>query len=402
MKYQMFFLAVTVLLAGSAFGATWTVAKDGSGDFTVIQDAVDAAADGDVIEIGPGQYEEYQFFDGDLYGSHVRVVDKDLTFIGAGPDKTVIGTEESIDNLWIYGIRAFDCQSIHVENLSVAVDRGRCADFQIPTIEFENCTFFSQRTYNAWCYGVLPSYVENGIIRGCKFFDLDVAVGFYGPVQGLVVEDCEFIKCGYGVNAENRNPGGLGISCAFQNCLFDGQWDYWSSGINFGSDAQLNVTDCSFMRCSSYSLRFEGNDYSTVRDCVIEDVGGGNDHRVGCVILADEHKVRFENNIITSDYLCFKVHGNGTPHISSFNQNHILVQGGGYYVVGIWGVYWNHPDEILNMVNNYWGTTDEDAIARRIMDGGPEFGFVVEYLPLADGPVPVQSVTLDEVKSFFR
>lgn len=50
------------LLAGTAgtpaAARTWTVATDGSGDFTLIQDAIDTAAYGDRIEIATGAYDE--------------------------------------------------------------------------------------------------------------------------------------------------------------------------------------------------------------------------------------------------------------------------------------------------------------------------------------------------------
>ena len=45
----------------TASASTWLVEKDGSGDFAVIQDAVDASAEGDTIKIGRGRYED--FFD---------------------------------------------------------------------------------------------------------------------------------------------------------------------------------------------------------------------------------------------------------------------------------------------------------------------------------------------------
>ena len=47
---------VFLLCSVSAEGAILRVEKGGSGDFTVIQDAVDAAADGDVIMIGAGNH----------------------------------------------------------------------------------------------------------------------------------------------------------------------------------------------------------------------------------------------------------------------------------------------------------------------------------------------------------
>ena len=57
---MMVALVTLSLWATVAAGRTWTVRQDGSGDFQVIQDAVDAASDGDVIDIGPGRWDDYQ------------------------------------------------------------------------------------------------------------------------------------------------------------------------------------------------------------------------------------------------------------------------------------------------------------------------------------------------------
>ena len=49
-------LAGFLLLAPVAHGATLIVQPDGSGDYSTIQAAVDAASDGDVIELGDGTF----------------------------------------------------------------------------------------------------------------------------------------------------------------------------------------------------------------------------------------------------------------------------------------------------------------------------------------------------------
>jgi len=79
---------VLLLLPVLCWGRTWHVEKDGSGDFTVIQDAVDAAASGDTILIGPGRYEEYaeQELAGNYFNMHVHVADMEISLIGAGRD----------------------------------------------------------------------------------------------------------------------------------------------------------------------------------------------------------------------------------------------------------------------------------------------------------------------------
>ncbi len=66
------------VIAPGAEAPTHVVAADGSGDFTTIQAAVEAAADGDSIAVRPGRYE------GPV------IVDKDLTISGDGPREDIV------------------------------------------------------------------------------------------------------------------------------------------------------------------------------------------------------------------------------------------------------------------------------------------------------------------------
>jgi predicted outer membrane repeat protein len=69
------------MLAGTppAQGALWTVRADGTGDFVAIQPALDAAAAGDTVEVGPGVWLESLVREGDVV---LRSRD--------GPDVTVL------------------------------------------------------------------------------------------------------------------------------------------------------------------------------------------------------------------------------------------------------------------------------------------------------------------------
>lgn len=94
----MFRAAFVLLVLTIALGlqpvvaATWNVEADGSGDFSVIQDAVEAASDGDIIVIGPGRFSQYINHAGNPI--YVNIIDKQLTLKGAGPDVTFIGPED--------------------------------------------------------------------------------------------------------------------------------------------------------------------------------------------------------------------------------------------------------------------------------------------------------------------
>lgn len=95
MKCAAMYLVIVLLMANVATGATITVRKDGTGDYLVIQQALDVAADGDTVLIGPGEYLEHApvrypgwTFDIETYAD---VNADDLTIIGAGSDQTFIG-----------------------------------------------------------------------------------------------------------------------------------------------------------------------------------------------------------------------------------------------------------------------------------------------------------------------
>ena len=78
---------------------TWRVWKDGSGDFTAIQPAVNAAAPGDTVLIGPGRYTESFDFAFDNEFDHgetfVGIETDDLTLMGVHRDSVVIGPLEA-------------------------------------------------------------------------------------------------------------------------------------------------------------------------------------------------------------------------------------------------------------------------------------------------------------------
>jgi hypothetical protein len=72
-------LLASCLLAVRAGAVTWTVLAGGRGTSPTIQAAIDFAADGDTVSIGPGTFNE-----------RVSIVDKTLLVTGAGRDVTII------------------------------------------------------------------------------------------------------------------------------------------------------------------------------------------------------------------------------------------------------------------------------------------------------------------------
>ena len=83
-------LVAALACVGAAVGATWVVDDSGGAgvDYTTIQAAVDAASDGDTIEVRSG-----------IYNENVGV-DKRITLIGDGADVVRVRAKSSYDNVF--------------------------------------------------------------------------------------------------------------------------------------------------------------------------------------------------------------------------------------------------------------------------------------------------------------
>jgi hypothetical protein len=94
-RHWLFMFALSLgclsLDAGGADAAVLRVALDGSGDYTVVQDAVEAAASADTISIAPGEYTEMR--PASPVGNPVIawVYQTTLTFIGDDASTVILG-----------------------------------------------------------------------------------------------------------------------------------------------------------------------------------------------------------------------------------------------------------------------------------------------------------------------
>jgi len=87
-RLTMLTVLLIVFSVSTVLGATITVRKDGSGDFNVIQAAMDVAAAGDTVSIGPGVYVDWIYIRPPAFSYDMRsfcdVKVDNLTIIGAG------------------------------------------------------------------------------------------------------------------------------------------------------------------------------------------------------------------------------------------------------------------------------------------------------------------------------
>ena len=184
---------LSCLLSSAVEGAVLRVEKDGTGDYTVIQDAVDAAEDGDTVLIGPGRYTEVHDFEY-YYGRITQVcitLEKSLSIIGAGRGVTVIEPVDAAKTQSDPGGIASRSSDLDVflsdftiENTpghAILYDMDSGGRVEITRVGISNC--FSginvKRTMNSH---IFECDIQTTIDRGIWAWRVD----------GLLVENCSF------------------------------------------------------------------------------------------------------------------------------------------------------------------------------------------------------------------
>jgi hypothetical protein len=387
-----FFIFLTFILAVlqpiSAFSTTWHVEKDSSGDFSVIQDAVDAASEGDVIEIGPGRFEEYTMIGN--YDLYVLVRGKSLTFRGAGIGVTVIGPSEPMNTKRAQeGFALLDYPSfMRVENLSTENLGSIHYDVVCSVLEIENCSL------SGGGRGIQGEWASGGYIRNCDFTELlGYGVGVYSPTQDFVIENCAFSQTLHGVNFSWSGVQ----NCILQNCTFVGSNVPNGVGIQVKSGASATISNCHVEGFLSYGMLVSLSS-AMINECTII----ARDDAVGLLVHQNDF-VQFKDNTLVSDNACFRIRGSGFGATTFFTGNHIFREGDGLFVEN-WTSGTTLPPETINMKNNFWGTQDIDEIAEYIEDhnDSPDIFYTIDFLPIADGPVAVESMEWGSVKALFR
>ena len=380
------FLMAVLMLAGAASAATITVRKDGTGDFAVLQQGLDAAAAGDTILIGPGEYTESSMvrlagysWDVETFGL-VRV--PDLTIIGSGAGVTLIGsptyrgvTSTDSPKCLTYDL---DSSSIRISHLTL---RG-CYEgvYVAGVLQMENCHLVDNRLGIGWFHcgnggwikstrvevvsSILgPGSFEIGfgssgdvLLEGCYFAD----GGAIRSLQNAVMRDCDFR--GFGLYSGGR--------AYLSNCrTLPGTGGAVS--MTLGANAYCEITD-STLRGSWATL------------IVGETAPGGRYVVSNCLIEGGVNGALWSRN------------GAGPCAITGCD----LIKGSGPMVLC-------DPSTTVvehDLTNNYWGTDSADTIASWILDYNDDVRVYAEvlYEPFLGQPVETESTTWGDLKAGYR
>ena len=281
----------------------------GETGYETLEAAVNAAQSGDTITLGEGVYT--------LYNKGAVTKDKDLTFVGAGTDKTT----------WLIGPKVPDPEKFGTEYNSDYSFDGRGSEMK-ETVTFRNMTLQSGSVDYLGFAGSDNTVVENCVIEGKTFYwgyssavfhnttfiapNGDYAVWTYSsPV--MTFEGCTFHASGKVINVyTDFGAGKNDITVNFIDCTVDstaaaksalnindqnmGEYQYYVNISGVNSVSGLNPDDVTCSRLFGFGGTQKPNNNSG-RSVVSID---------GTVVWEDgamvSHAVETENDIYTDGY----------------------------------------------------------------------------------------------------
>lgn len=386
--------ALLVLVCISPFSAlcrTWRVEKDGSGDFTVIQDCVNSSSSGDTILIGAGRYDDWQLYGGSYqYPARVIIDDIDLTIIGNPEGGTVIGPDqvysEQHHGVVLIGNATIDVKCLKFENLY-----GGLMSWSGGSVIVENCTF-TECNYGTYLEG------GQGNVQNCRFsFATNISHQVLSYYQTrFSASYCEIEKVG--------SLGSLGhgvdlVACQdvmINNCSVSGM----RTGIQFDFGTRANIVNCQIGDISGSAAYIgEGGNSVHFAECSITN------SEVGISAVYPGFSLIVESTVF-GDLGTATLVGNYLD--SGFFRNNVLSRGDRGVVVCGTNLKANEASpEIVtdyDMKENFWGTDIPDSIQAWIEDNedDPTINYRILWSPFSGEPVSAKSKSFGGVKSLFR
>jgi len=391
-------LVACILLTVSADGRTWRVEREGGGDYRIIQNAVDVAASGDTILIGPGRYDDMFWLTCPGWSDSVivNVTQHELTLMGSGPE-TIIGMADAWDpeeDLFnrrkgivagdYFGNHVLRVEKLRVENMRTGVYTSYESTGQ-DTVLVRNCEFYANQRS-------LTLIGDGGVVDvvNCRF-DHMPAGGTHlnsNAVGKLNVKDCTFELWDYHPTHQGHISlmgGGLAV---FKRCTFLEGFD----GIVFSGTAQGIVQDCVFVGQRSNatygSFANVAFDRCTFRDQELVFYPSACDFRfTNCMIESVSDAAFLINKVV------------------SLTVNNCDLAGGERGVVWCLDTHSCGEPRTLDFSNNYWGTSDPDsieALIRDLNDPDTECCYYIDYEPYRSDSTPVQRRNFGDIKALFR
>lgn len=363
--------------------ATITVRKDGSGDYSVLQNALDAVANGDTILIGPGDFADPTTIALPGYSypvvSYAVVRTPELTIIGSGAGITAIGPTNFEGGGVPNTPQGLTCDMadarLTIRNLTV----GNCELGLVVrgVLTMSDCQVHNTNIGMYW----LPSG-SGGLLQRTRFTGTwalgSLGIGDGTAAPGGLVEDCSIPG-----TLQVRGVQGLTV----RDC------ELGSVYLMLG--ATMNLSRCSTSASGpGVALASGAGGYCGVEDCVIRGASSAltvDPSAPGARFVVSNSRLEGGTGAIL-----WARSGSGPCVIHSSD----LVKGAGVAV----RCDNSSASVVHDLTNNWWGTSSAAEIASWIVDNSddPNIGSIVLYSPFAGQSVPTESTSWGELKASYR
>jgi hypothetical protein len=380
-------LILAMLLGACAEAATLTVRKDGTGDYAVIQAALDVAAAGDTILIGPGEYLEHTAvrFPAWLHDieSYANVTVDNLTIIGAGSDQTFIGPLTYSGNYSTASPKVVTyIEGGDIRLSGICMRNAHTGAFVQGRLFMDGCSLNDNlNNVGWWAVG------SGGWIRDSQFdvvtpnFPISIDIINSSGAADILVENCQVQHSLTLVDGVN------GI--AFRNCDFTNT----TTGMQLYGAVAASIDNCNLSNISTVcvELTMGSGGVCEIRD---SELTGAQ-----AALAGDQSGGRFivrQSRLEGGSYaLVLASYGSGSFQITDCD----FVKGAGPVIRCRGATPATH-----DLRNNYWGTTDEATIQSWIIDHNddPNVGATVLYGPFAGQSVPTESTSWGSLKALWR
>ena len=385
-------LGCLLLAPGFATGRTLVVERDGSGEYTVIQDALDVAAVGDTVRIGPGRYDDFRVHTFDLGGTGAAIMVptvSPLTIVGTDWDSVIVGPAVVTPKFQGY------------QTACIAQD-----EFPENGIEVRNISF--EKT------DVITAVREPHTFVRCRFRFMASSAIQLGNAPDLHVLDCEFesSQAGYTEGilgfSGGHNPGLVVQDCTFRKL---------GACISPTGAADLEISGCYFEDVGVAVFVSEGST-GVIRDCVVgPSIPEVTRMAITSGSVVDLERLRFSeksgaqlqlfdagtqvtgrNLVLTGGTFYTVMVATGA---SLTLRDCDILNGGGQGTVQSTNL--TTTDGVVDLRECYWGTTDSTQIAQWIYDGNEDPLFTkVQYQPFRTSSVPAEEKSVGGFKALFR
>lgn len=383
-------LLAALLVAEIAAATTISVRKDGTGDYAILQEALNVAADGDTIRLGPGAFTEMSWvrlpgWSWDIQSCGYVSAD-DVTIIGEGMDQTLIGaptysgtTSTFSPNALVYvGGESLSIRGLTVRNCYAGI-------YVIGTLAMDHCTADNNSIGVFWPATGAGGWLRDSVIRSSlPLSPIGLRVESSGGGSGILMERCR----SEGVETTIVGIDGMTIvDCDFTDEIV---------GISIYGNASVYIHGSTVSNMTRYGIMFSlgAGGYCEIHDSEVSggysalDSGGNSSY--GRFIVYGSRLQGGSVAVLSPRYRprawlimgCDLVRGSG-PTVQCGPSSATVTH---------------------DMRNNYWGTTSEADIQSWIVDHNDNANIpaTVLYAPFDGQPAPTESTTWGDLKALFR